>query len=283
MLNDSKPSLEFGTCSWNYDSWIGLVYSKKAPYSAAYLKEYSQKYPTVEVDSWFYKVPDESDVTEYRSQVPDSFSFACKITESISLTHERSRDKNAPLIPNPSYLSPDHFREYTDVLKPLANNIFLIELEFEYLNKQKMTNVTDFLKGLERFVTSIDRSIPLGIETRNGNYLTREYFQFLKDHDIAHIFSEKIYMPHIYEIYEKYGDLIGDRVAIRLLGGDRKEIEDKTKGNWNEIVDPKPDLPEIASMIRSLSSGSRVVKVYLNNHYEGSAPKSIERIQELIG
>ena len=47
--------MPIGTCSWNYDSWIGLVYDRKAPYSAAYLNEYARKYPTVEVDSWFYR------------------------------------------------------------------------------------------------------------------------------------------------------------------------------------------------------------------------------------
>jgi uncharacterized protein YecE (DUF72 family) len=282
-MDNNKPGIEFGTCSWNYDSWIGLVYSKKAPYSAAYLTEYVLKYPTVEIDSWFYKTPDLDDVTEYASRVLSDFSFACKLTESISLTHERTRDKTAPLVANPSFLSVEKFLEYTNAVQGISKNIFMLELEFEYLNKQKMPNVTEFMKCLERFVTSIDRSIPLGIETRNGNYLTKEYFRFLKDHDIAHVFSEKIYMPHIYEVYEKYGDFIGERVAIRLLGGDRKKIEEKTKGNWNEIVDPKGDLPEIVSMLKSLSNGSRVVKVYLNNHYEGSAPKSIERIKELIG
>ena len=90
-------------------------------------------------------------------------------------------------------------------------------------------------------------------------------------------------MPHIYEVYEKVGDLIGDRVALRLLGGDRKEIEEKTKGNWNDITDPKPELPQVAEMISDLAKGSRLVKVYLNNHYEGSAPKSIARLESLLG
>ena len=86
----------------------------------------------------------------------------------------------------------------------------------------------------------------------------------------------------MYELYDKVNDLVGDRVAVRLLGGDRKEIEKKTGGNWNEIVEPKTDLPEVAGMLRDLAKGSRLVKVYLNNHYEGSAPKSIDRLQELV-
>jgi len=287
MAVSGTANLEFGTCSWNYDSWIGLVYDKKAEYSAAYLTQYARHYRTVEVDSWFYKVPDPSDVADYAGRVPSDFSFACKVTESISLTHERSRDKTAPLVINPDFLSVERYAQFVSNIEALIPRIFLLELEFEYLNKQKMTDLQAFLKAIEAFVSHLDAkglraAVPLAIECRNANYLKREYFQFLKDHGIAHVFSEKKYLPHIYELYSQFGDLIGDRVAVRLLGGDRKEIESKTKGNWNEIVDPKPDLPEVASMIGALAQGSRLVKVYLNNHYEGSAPKSIERIQGLL-
>lgn len=279
--------IEFGTCSWNYDSWIPLVYTRKASHSAAYLKEYSEHYRTVEVDSWFYSLPNPADAAEYDALTPVDFTFSCKLTETLSLTHERSRDKTAPLIPNPSFLSTDVYRHYLEATKPLHSKIFLAELEFEYLNKQKMTSLSEFMKALDSFATVLDTenlrdTVPLGIECRNANYLTREYFQFLKDRGIAHVFSEKLYLPHIYELYSKFADLIGERVAVRLLGGDRKEIETKTKGNWNEIVEPKQDLPEIAGMLRDLSQGSRLVKVYLNNHYEGSAPKSIDRLKALL-
>lgn len=287
MAETGIANLEFGTCSWNYDSWIGLVYDKKAEYSAAYLTQYAKHYRTVEVDSWFYKVPDPSDVADYASRVPPNFSFSCKLTESISLTHERSRDKTAPLVVNPDFLSVERYAQFVSNVEDLFPQIFLLELEFEYLNKQKIANLSAFLKTIEDFVTQLDadglkETVPLAIECRNANYLKREYFQFLKDHGIAHVFSEKLYLPHIYELYAQFGDIIGDHVAVRLLGGDRKEIEAKTKGNWNEIVEPKSDLPEVASMIGDLARGSRLVKVYLNNHYEGSAPKSIERLEALL-
>ena len=150
-----------------------------------------------------------------------------------------------------------------------------------------MAGISAFMQALENFVTMLEKqgiriTLPLGVECRNANYLTREYFQFLRDHDISHVFSEKQYLPHVYELYDKVNDLVGTRVAVRLLGGDRKEIEKKTNGNWNEVVEPKTDLPEVAGMLRDLAKGSRLVKVYLNNHYEGSAPKSIERLQELV-
>ena len=49
--------------------------------------------------------------------------------------------------------------------------------------------------------------IPLAIETRNKNYLKRAYFQFLQERHVMHVFSEKLYMPHIYKVYEDFDGL----------------------------------------------------------------------------
>ena len=57
--------------------------------------------------------------------------------------------------------------------------------------------------------------------------------------------------------------------------------EKKTKGQWSEIVEPKDDLERIADMIREISRDLPVT-VNVNNHYEGSAPKTINRLSLLL-
>jgi len=44
-------SLKIGTCSWNYPSWVGPVYSAQSLNAAGYLPEYSKRFGTAEVDS----------------------------------------------------------------------------------------------------------------------------------------------------------------------------------------------------------------------------------------
>lgn len=73
------------TCSWKYDSWIGLVYSQKQRTAAGYLAEYAQKSNTVEIDSWFYKLPTPTEVWSYLEKFPAEFRFTCKVTQEISL------------------------------------------------------------------------------------------------------------------------------------------------------------------------------------------------------
>jgi uncharacterized protein YecE (DUF72 family) len=72
-------------------------------------------------------------------------------------------------------------------------------------------------------------------------------------------------------------------VVIRLLGPDRKGIEKQTGKRWNQIVAPRDEeLAAIVEMVEDLLE--RGVNVYLNinNHYEGSAPLTIERIRRVF-
>jgi uncharacterized protein YecE (DUF72 family) len=90
-------SVKIGTCSWNYPSWVGLVYSAASPKAAGYLPEYAKRFRTAEVDSWFYRLPERQDVLEYLGAVDEGFRFTVKVVEEISLTHLRDRGSKAPI------------------------------------------------------------------------------------------------------------------------------------------------------------------------------------------
>jgi uncharacterized protein YecE (DUF72 family) len=72
-------------------------------------------------------------------------------------------------------------------------------------------------------------------------------------------------------------------VVIRLHGPDRSDIEKKSGGNWNKILEPKDaELQDIAGIVRELLDRKMDVYVNMNNHYEGSAPLSIKRLQKFM-
>jgi len=86
-------SPNIGTCSWQYDSWQGLIYPEEKPFN--YLHEYSRYYKTVEIDQWFWSLfsddkvvlPKPSVVQEYIGSVPDEFLFCIKVPNNITLSH----------------------------------------------------------------------------------------------------------------------------------------------------------------------------------------------------
>jgi uncharacterized protein YecE (DUF72 family) len=276
--------LRIGTCSWNFDSWVGLVYSEKQRTAAGYLAEYAQYFNTAEVDSWFYRIPDRASVMEYRAAVPESFRFTCKVPQEITLTHHRQKKKSDPLEPNESFLSVERFEQFIRAIEPLLPQMDAVMLEFEYLNKQKMRGLDAFLESLDRFLSAAPSGIPYAVEPRNHQYVTDRYFRFLLERNVAHVFSEKIYMPHVWELYRTHQSLLSqmDRAVVRLMGGDRKEIEELTGRQWNQVVLPKdPDKEHITGMVSSLVSHAYTT-LNVNNHYEGAAPTTIRSIRNLL-
>jgi uncharacterized protein YecE (DUF72 family) len=92
-------------------------------------------------------------------------------------------------------------------------------------------------------------------------------------------------MPPIAAVYRNWRSLILQQrfVVIRLLGPDRGGIEEQTGKKWNQVVAPKDEqLAAVCEMIKDLLDKGVDVYLNVNNHYEGSAPLTIERIQRLL-
>lgn len=278
-------ALSIGTCSWKFPSWNGLVYSSPEPPS--YLAEYAGKYQTVEIDQWFWslfgtdtiRLPDPGDVARYLGDVGEKFRFALKAPNSVTLTHlyrQASRDAGKE---NPHFLSPELMRRFLERVAPMRGRVSSLMLQFEYLNKQKMSGFSELISRLDAFFQEVPRDWPWAVEIRNPNYLKRPYFQFLKDRGVSHVFAHGYYMPPAYETYGALREEVTGSTVIRLLGWDRKGIEETTKKRWDSVVDPRDEeLDRIAWMVGDLLSRGVDVAVYVNNHFEGSAPKTIERL-----
>jgi uncharacterized protein YecE (DUF72 family) len=281
--------LHIGTCSWKYDSWKGIIYPDKDDIN--YLKEYSKYYKTVEVDQWFWSLfgnknvllPKDTDVKAYTKSVPDDFKFTIKIPNSITLTHYYNRDKKAPLKTNPHFFSPDLMNTFLQSLKPMDKKIGVLMFQFEYLNKQKMSGLQEFLDRFEALYSNIKSNYKFGLEIRNPNYLKKPLFEFIKESKLAMVFLQGYYMPSIWNTFNEFKDYIKDTVVIRLHGPDRSGIEQMTGGNWSKIVQSKDEeLNKIAEIIHFLQKKKVDAYVNVNNHYEGSAPLTIKKLQTLL-
>lgn len=231
--------IRIGTCSWKYDSWKGIIYPDKEKFN--YLEEYSMHFNTVEVDQWFWSLfepkkvllPKDIDVKSYAESVPAKFKFTIKIPNAITLTHFYSKSKTEELKPNPYFLNSDLFDKFLETLKPLQKKIGVLMFQFEYLNKQKLSGLTEFIERFEGFIESVDNKYIYGIELRNPNYLKKPFFEFLERKKLAMVFLQGYYMPPIWEVINEYKDQIKSTAILRLHGPDRSGIEKKTNSIWN--------------------------------------------------
>jgi uncharacterized protein YecE (DUF72 family) len=273
--------LRVGTCSWKYPSWHGLVYSRAT--GIDYLEEYARKYDTVEIDQWFWALPEKEIAAQYASVTPPEFRFTIKLPNMLSLTHFYGRKGDTKLRPNPDFLSQSLFRDVLGRLEPLHAKIGMLMLQFEYLNRQKMESREAFLEALAGFAAAAPRTLPIAIEPRNSKWVDGRWFSFLAEHGLSHVFLHGYYMPPAWETWTQLGRLVRGAAVVRLHGPDRKGMEKATGESWDRIVAPKDEeLDRIGAMIEDMRGRSMTVWLNINNHYEGSAPLTIERLVERL-
>jgi uncharacterized protein YecE (DUF72 family) len=60
-------------------------------------------------------------------------------------------------------------------------------------------------------------------------------------------------------------------------------MEERSEGDWNRILSARDEeLERIAMAILHLAAKVNDLYINVNNHYEGSAPLTIRRLQEVI-
>ena len=157
--------------------------------------------------------------------------------------------------------------------------------QFEYLNKQKMKNQDLFQELFSEFIKELPNEFNYGLEIRNPNYINRSYFEFITENSIVPVLLQGYYMPSVVEVYNKWKDRILNQktLVVRLHGSERDNIEKQTQKKWNKIVNPlDEELKEVAEILREMLMRGADIYLNVNNHYEGSAPLTIKRIQEYL-
>ncbi|HEV8673545.1 MAG TPA: DUF72 domain-containing protein [Methylomirabilota bacterium] len=82
--------LRAGTSGYAYPAWKGAFYPDRLP-AREMLRYYSERFPTVEINHTFYRMPAERTLGEWAASVPPRFQFALKLNQK--LTHiQRLRD-----------------------------------------------------------------------------------------------------------------------------------------------------------------------------------------------
>ncbi len=291
-------SLRIGTCSWKYPSWAGLVYSSPQP--ADYLAEYAQKYDSVEVDQWFWSLgklspgkaeavgktkaalPRRSVAEGYAASVPEDFRFTVKCPNALTLSHAYAK-KGEPLIENPRFLDPELFLDFLGALGNFADKVGLYIFQFEYFNKEKMGGAARFRELLGAFLDGLPRGLPYAVEIRNPRWMDASWFEFLKARGAAPVLLQGYWMDDVCDVAQRAGDALGETVCIRLHGEDREGMEERTGEDWSKIIRPKDDeLRRVAGLLRRLRTWGKRVWLNVNNHYEGSAPLTIERLRAIM-
>ena len=76
---------------------------------------------------------------------------------------------------------------------------------------------------------------------------------------------------------------IKNLAILRLHGPDRKGIEKMADDNWNKIyINRDKEIKDLIEMIKELEKNKVDLFVNVNNHFEGSAPLTIDKIKSRL-
>jgi uncharacterized protein YecE (DUF72 family) len=85
-----------GTSGYAFKEWKGNFYPTELK-DDGFLGYYATKFPTVEINNTFYRLPKENVLLEWAAQVPQNFTFALKASQRIT-HHARLKEEAADTV-----------------------------------------------------------------------------------------------------------------------------------------------------------------------------------------
>ncbi len=251
MNAERSGKVYLGTQGFSFDDWVGPFYPAGTS-KTAYLEQYAERLPAVEIDSTFYGVPRATTVQKWRERTPPGFRFAAKFPKLI--THEKKLDRAL-----------GDAEAFIGTMQVLGNKLAVLILQFAY------DFTPDLRDRLELFLAALPEGTPYAVEVRNRGWLKTEFREMLSRHNIALVLQDLHYMPRLDWI-------TADFTVIRWLGR-RKDI-----ARFDKIqIDRSQELEEWAVKVsRFLADGVNVYG-FFNNHFAGHSPESVRQFAALLG
>lgn len=287
------PSIRFGTSTWTYPGWQGLVYQQDygtKGAAARMLREYADfpLFRTVGIDSSYYGPPTETVLRSYAEHLPRGFPCVSKVWSQITVqTFTKAQDEQRAGKANPDFLNPDLFLEeiYQPYQRYFADNTGPFVFEFQTIAKYSRMSAERFADRLDEFFSALPRDAQYAVEVRNDEFLTPMYFAVLREHGVAHVFSSWTRMPPIGHQLDLPGSLTAPFIIARALLRPGRTYDEAVDAfaPYDRIREPNPklrrDLVRLVEMARQTQLPAYLL---VNNRAEGSAPLTIAAIAEML-
>lgn len=159
-----------GTSGYSFKEWKGTFYPADLK-SDQLLGFYATKFPTLEINNTFYRLPKEHVLLEWAAQVPEEFSFSLKASQRIT-HHTRLKAESQSLV--------EFLLKNTAVLGTRLGPILF----------QLPPNLKKDVERLRGFLAYLPPDRRYAFEFRHESWWDEDVFSVLRDRDIAMCISE---------------------------------------------------------------------------------------------
>lgn len=154
-----------GTSGYAFKEWKGTFYPADVK-DAGMLGYYASRFPTVEINNTFYRLPRENVLLDWAAQVPETFTFAIKASQRI--THF-------------ARLKP----ESKDTLQYMLQNTSLLGDKLGPTLFQLPPNMQKDLERLKTFLDFLPRGRRFTFEFRHSSWFDEDVVEALRAKDVA--------------------------------------------------------------------------------------------------
>ena len=290
----ASENIFIGTSSWKYEGWLGHIYTAERylvrgrfsmkRFEETCLAEYAETFPIVCGDFTFYQFPSMSYWRRLFASAPPALRYAFKVPEAITVKvfpkHERYGARAG--LPNEAFLNAELLEEaFLELLRPYRSQVSVLIFEFGAFSRQAYPAAVEFLSDLDKFLAALPRDFSYSVEIRNPEYLGPDYFACLRRHGVAHVFNAWTRMPELAVQLSLPGAFTaGFSVARALLKRGRTYEEAVRKFTpYDRIQEEDPRGREaLRELIRQARSRGQPSFIFVNNRFEGNAPRTIEAV-----
>ena len=287
------PQVYFGTSSWTFPGWTGLVYPAGLSTTALGrdgLRHYA-RHPllrTVGIDRSYYAPIPLDDLRAYAAQLPDGFRCCVKapagVTSRVEPTFGAARSAARAKSRLPVRRSAGQ-----DLLAPLAAGFAAhtgpIVLEFPPGPRDAPLAPGRFAEALDRFLDGLPRDFDYAVEVRDRALLTAAYAAALARHGVAHTYNYWSAMPMPLTQAAIVPPESAPFAVVRLLLKPGTWYEDQRDRfrPFNRLVAPDEAMRgEVVELTARALTRGRKVYVLVNNKAEGSSPLTVEALAERL-
>ncbi len=244
---------KIGCTGWSYDGWSGTFYPKKLPKSQ-WLQYYSEIFPITEINSTYYKIPNQSTTKKWDSDTPDSFKFTAKFPAVI--THE-NKLKNVK----------EHVFHFLSAFSPLVEKVLALVLQLP-----PSLTFQEAKPRLEELFSYLPPDFKYPIEGRHTSWFTDEALEYLKDNNHCLVWNE-------IQGIQNPAKITSDYVYLRLIGD--RSIPDSEFGKVS--INKTQIIEKWAQKIQKLDLKVKSATIMTNNHFEGFAPSTANTLRMKLG
>ncbi|WP_353685584.1 DUF72 domain-containing protein [Thermodesulfovibrio sp. 3462-1] len=231
-----------GTSGWQYGHWKGIFYPEQLRYSE-WLSYYCRHFSTVEINVTFYRDVRPSTFQKWYTLTPEDFLFSVKLSRQITHFKRLRVDKN---------LLNSFIEKYASLKEKLG--IILIQLPPGLKFDESLFN---------DFVSLIDKKYRYAIEVRNKTFINDNFFEILKQNNIAFCIADSAGRFPYYEA------ITANFVYVRLHGSQRLYASEYTD-------------EELRQWAQKLKVWNKPSFFYFDNDFLGYAVKNALRLKELL-